>query len=91
MDERTSHDQHTVERVRATVVALTLERGERAEFSEHELVARVGFTPLRAGWALEALRREGLVDERGVTAEHELMWFVTDAGEQYALAHGPRR
>jgi len=27
----------------------------------------------------------------GVTAEHELVWFVTEAGEQYALAHGPRR
>ena len=91
MDERTSHDRHTVERVRAIVVALALERSGRAEFSEHELVARVGLTPLRVGWALEELRREGLVEERGVTAEHELMWFVTEAGQQYALAHGLRR
>jgi hypothetical protein len=91
MDEMTSHDQHAVERVRATVAALALERGGMAEFSEHELVARVGLRPLSVGWALEALRREGLVEERGVTAEHELAWFVTEAGQKYALAHGPRR
>ena len=91
MDETTSHDQHTVERVRATVAVLALERGEKAEFSEHELVARVGLKPLRVGWALEQLRREGLVEEHGVTAEHELVWLVTEAGQQYAVAHGPRQ
>jgi hypothetical protein len=82
-------DQHTVELVRSAVVALALERGGSPEFSEHELVARVGLKPLRVGWALEELRREGLVEERGVTVAHEVVWFVTEAGRQYALAHGP--
>ena len=85
MDQTTLHDQHTVERVRATVVALTRERGGRAEFSEHELVARVGLRPLRVGWALEELRREGFIEEHGVTATtHEVVWCVTEQGARSA-------